>query len=124
MLTLTLPFGPTANRHWRYVNGRVLLSAEGRRYRTTVAECVLEQCGKMLQVCEGRLSVEIDLRPPDRRRWDLDGRIKPCLDALVSAGVLIDDERIDRLLVVRKPPGKPGLAVVRIEVLEEMEDGV
>ena len=32
-ITLDLPWPPTANRYWRNVNGRMVLSRAGREYR-------------------------------------------------------------------------------------------
>lgn len=33
---LTLPWPPSVNRYWRAVNGRNILSAEGRAYRASL----------------------------------------------------------------------------------------
>ena len=66
---------------------------------------------------EGRLSVDIRLHPPNRRKFDIDNRIKPLLDAMaVPFGCAYDDdEAIDRLLITRHDIIKGGLAIVTIK---------
>lgn len=57
---------------------------------------------------EGRLKVCIELTAPNRRKFDIDNRIKACLDALQETGLFVDDEQIDELIVKRlhvEPPG-------------------
>ena len=100
---LELPWPPSVNRYWRSVligrSVRVLISKNGRKYRTNVAASVLRQ--KQGPPLSGRLSVWIELFPPTRRAFDLDNRLKSLLDAMQHAGVYLDDGQIDRLLVDR-----------------------
>lgn len=100
-MNLTLPWPPSANRIWRSPRrgkfaGRVLLSREARQYRADVA---LVARGRAEHA---RLAVGIRAFPPDRRRRDLDNLCKAALDAMVKAGVIEDDGRIDVLLVSRE----------------------
>lgn len=69
----------------------------------------------------GRLSVEIDAHPPDRRRRDLDNLQKPLLDALEYAGVYEDDSQIDRLVSRRCAVASPGYVFVRIAAEQEKQ---
>ena len=97
MIELTLPWPPSVNRYWRSYMGRVLISAEGRKYRRAVAEQVLIQ-GENKQV-DYAMKVEIKAYRPDRRRRDLDNLLKAVLDSMVHAGVMEDDALVEDLRV-------------------------
>jgi crossover junction endodeoxyribonuclease RusA len=113
-LILTLPLPPSANRAWRNVGGRTLLSREGRAYRLAVAEAVTRDGHAGLISPTDRLDVHITLLPPDRRRRDLDNCRKLLLDALTKAGVWPDDSQIDRDSADRGEQVTGGAVVVRI----------
>jgi crossover junction endodeoxyribonuclease RusA len=98
---IVLPWPPTVNSYWRSIPGRVLISAEGRRYRQAVADLAAEHGWPKFGAA--RLAVGIDAWPPDRRRRDLDNILKSLLDALTHAGVWDDDSQIDRLCITRNP---------------------
>lgn len=113
---ITLPWPPSANRYWRHPNkgrlaGRSLISREGRAYRRHVQWLVSRD------PMGGRLSVEIDAYPPDRRRRDLDNILKAALDALTAAGAWHDDSQVDRLSVARCEKEGKGQIVVVIKKL-------
>lgn len=89
---LTLPWPPSVNTYWRTFNGRMIISAKGREYRTAVAEQVLIQRGA--KHLTGPLTVVIEAYRPDKRRRDLDNLLKAALDSLSHAGVFEDDSQI------------------------------
>ncbi len=115
---LALPFPPSINHYWRKWNNRMVISRQGRGYRTTV-------CGLLTQTAgcggrpprNGRLAVCLDAFPPDRRRRDLDNLQKPLLDAMQHAGVYLDDSQIDLLLTRRQDRRDVGQIVVTVEDL-------
>jgi len=96
MIYLTLPWPPSANRYYRAVKGRSILSKEARDYRAAVVALV----GQPIPF-EGRLSVTVRAFPPDQRKRDLDNMLKQTLDALQHAGIYIDDSQIDSLRIER-----------------------
>jgi len=101
---ITLPWPPSMNRYWRAVNGRNILSREGRSYRAAVAAATTASLPVL-----GRLSVQIECYQPDKRRRDLDNLCKGILDGLAHAGVYEDDSQIDmlglwRVAIDRKNP--------------------
>jgi len=119
-VSLTLPYPPSTNTYWRHPNkgpcaGRSLISRAGRAYRKAVYGAVL---GRISGAMAGRLSVDIRVFPPDRRRRDLDNTLKALADALQHAGVYLDDSQIDRLTVSRWPVTPPGKVVVTISAMQ------
>lgn len=109
VINLHLPYPPVLNH--LYVNGKKgrFLSKRGREYKKAVAEyCQENGVGHIT----GRLKVEINAYPPDRRIRDLDGIPKIVLDALGEAGVFADDSQVDELIVKRR--GRLGHLLVEI----------
>ena len=117
-IDLVLPYPPSVNGYWRHtmIQGkpRVLISAEGRKYRTQVHHAILMHTPSQRKAPSGRLAVNITAHAPDRRARDLDNINKGLLDALVHAGVMADDSLIDRLTVERGSIVKGGCVRVRI----------
>lgn len=113
VVTIELPWPPTVNHLHAVVRGRKVLSKKGREYR----EAVIDIAGRQ-EAMQGRLSVQIDAIPPDRRKCDLDNRLKAILDGLTHANVWTDDSQIDHLSIRRLDPlhGNPGY--VRVKVAE------
>ena len=101
MLRLTLPFPPSVNRYWRHVGNRVLVSREGREFRSVVRGLMKEQ---KVKSHEGDLIVDIRLIPVDRRRRDVDNSLKALLDAMQDGGAYEDDSQIVRLTVEKFAP--------------------
>lgn len=97
ILNITLPWPPSVNTYWRTVNGRMLISADGRAYRTAVMNQVLIQRKQMH--FDGPLRLTIEAHRPDNRRRDLDNLFKATLDALAHAGVYEDDSQIKDLRI-------------------------
>ena len=108
-LEITLPWPPSVNHYWRHVGARTLISKAGRQYREDVGAAVLEARASGWDVpVLGRLAVTILVRPPDKRRRDLDNLLKAPLDALEAAGVYDDDSQIDSLEIRRGEVGVCG----------------
>ena len=116
LLCFELPWPPSMNHYWRRVGAKTLISRDGRKFRREVLDTIFELSRQFemrrLHVT-GRLSVEIDAYPPDRRRRDLDNVLKPLLDALQHAGVYDDDSQIDSLKIVRRGLGGKVIVEVR-----------
>lgn len=97
-LTYTLPWPPSVNHYWRRVliggKPRTLLSKEGREFKRAAVGAVLQQRRGPSAPLSGRLAVAVTLFPPDRRRYDLDNRLKAVLDSLTEARVWEDDRHV------------------------------
>lgn len=92
---------PSTNSYYRSVTGKgVLISKRGREYRAEVASTCSEYVGVFGE--DARLSVLVVLRPPDKRKRDLDNFCgKALLDSLMKAGIFADDSQIDCLTMIR-----------------------
>lgn len=110
---IELPWPPSVNRYWRSIGNRAIISRQGREYRQSVELAVLIAGGRRNLL--GSLSVSIWAYPPDKKRRDLDNTLKAPLDALARCGVYEDDSQIDRLLIERMKPCKPGRLLIEIE---------
>jgi crossover junction endodeoxyribonuclease RusA len=95
-MTIDLLYPPSVNRLWRYGRGRAFKSKVYRDW-LEAGEDILRRAD--LQKFDGPVSVEMAVGRPDKRRRDLDNIVKPCLDLLERAGVLVDDSQVHRLNV-------------------------
>lgn len=115
-MRFVLPLPPTVNQYWRHTvrAGRVwvYLSGKGRAYKTAVVRAIGRH-----HPTDKRLSVSVTLHFANKRKNDLDNRLKSLLDALAYAGVYVDDSQIDELRVIRGENIKGGRCVVEIAEL-------
>jgi len=114
-VSIALPFPTSANRMYRAVAGRSILSTEYRRWK--------QQAGWALQAqrpakIAGPVGISVDLRAPDKRKRDCDNSLKPILDLLKTHQVIEDDNnRIVRSLYARwVEDGEP--CVVTVEAID------
>jgi len=124
-LTLELPWPPSVNHYYRAIARRKVfrgfvkwigvnvLSVEAREYKKAVQSSLfgVRSMGSV------RLSAEIYLHGPNRRKYDISNRVKAIEDALENAGVFDNDNQIDRLIVERGEIRKGGAALVHLEVM-------
>ena len=113
----TLPLPPSVNSYWRNFNGRVLLSKKGREYKQAVWAACLEQ--KVPKFGGRMLAFKMVIFPKDRRKIDIDNRIKAVLDALQAAGIMEDDWQVSELHVKREDSQPPGKVIITIETVDE-----
>jgi crossover junction endodeoxyribonuclease RusA len=99
-LTLNLPVPPSINHQYATVNGRRILSSEGRSYKSTVGQQVLialarsphkESLLRTLRGSDLTLAIHFYFASPLRR--DVDGGLKIAQDALCEA-LGLNDNRI------------------------------
>lgn len=99
-LTLVLPTPPSANRYWRHVGTRVVLSREARAYREAVYARLLSALGRICLYHDG--DVRLTYRWfRARKSGDLDNRAKQIQDSLEYCGVLRDDAQIAEIHAYR-----------------------
>ena len=111
MIELELPYPPSVNHYYRRVGPRTLISRAGRAFRKKVCAVVAAAgVGPLV----GRLRIEVEVYPPDRRRRDIDNVQKALLDALEHGGAYRDDSQIVKLEIEKHKPVRGGRTIVRI----------
>ena len=113
---LTLPYPPSGNHMWKHTRAGIhYLTPEARKYYADVAEIFL--LSRQKGVGAGKLHVEIDVYPPDRRRRDLDNLCKTIFDGCTKAGVWQDDTQIHKLIVEKMDAVEHGRVSVRVTTI-------
>lgn len=108
MITMfRIPFPPSANVIWRNARGRTYLSKEYKAFLEEVAATWRLNSVKDWET-DARYIVTLQLFAATRRKYDVDNRIKPTLDALTKAGVWLDDEQVDDVRAVKMYPKDDG----------------
>ena len=92
------------------------LSPAGRKFKEAVSDYVVEY--RVPKLGDSKLRISMVLFPRDKRKIDIDNRIKSVLDALQDAGVFDDDFQVDELSIVRGKTIKGGGIRVLIEQIE------
>ena len=114
MIELNLPYPPSVNNYWGFSGSRRFLTKTANDFKL-----IVNLASKRARFGADKVSVEVVLHAPDRRRRDIDNVLKPLLDALQAAGVFDDDSQVDKLMVSRGAVIKGGLCVVKIKSLQE-----
>ncbi len=93
------------------------ISKAGKEFKLAIQDYVIEN--SVPKLGDKRLQMQVTLYPRDRRKQDIDNRIKALWDALTDAGVFDDDEQIDILIVQRGEIRKGGGCLVMIDEINE-----
>lgn len=117
-LSLTLPVPPSINHQYATVNGRRLLSAAGRSYKTEVGQQILLAMAKsadrhalLTSFRSGSLSLSISFYFTSPLRRDVDGGLKITQDALCEALGLNDNRITETHLYKRQDLERPRVEV-------------
>lgn len=103
-LIAKIPLPPTNNHRLipvvRHGRARLITGPKMRAWKEEVAG-LLEPSESLR---DEAVCVTIEISWPDRRRRDIDGPVKPILDALVDAGWFDDDSQVEKLAVQKSQP--------------------
>lgn len=93
---------PTVNHLYRTSRSGVRYkTAQGREWQNTTT-AIMAAAKTNCKPYSGDVALDIVFRTADRRRWDIDNRVKALQDCLAMAGVIEDDRQIQRLHVERQ----------------------
>ena len=120
MLVLDLPLPPSVNHYWGQHGHRRYVSKAGVAFKAQVSDYVIEY--RVPKLGTARLAMTVVLFPKDRRKQDIDNRIKALWDALADAGVFDNDEQIDTLFIERGEIKKDGGCRVYIDIIDKIEE--
>lgn len=110
---ITLPYPPSGNHMWKKTKaGHTYLTPDARRYYGHVKWQVATEA-KMLNL-DSELFVMCTLRPPDKRRRDLDNAWKVVSDSLTKARLWQDDHQIRRLVLQWGEPVEGGQVTISV----------
>lgn len=95
-MRITLPYPPSANRYWRNVNGRMVVSQEAAKFRESVEiECMVAG----IRPVDSSVCVSLDFYRP-AKRGDLDNLLKVVLDSLIG-WAYVDDKQVVEIHAMR-----------------------
>lgn len=120
MIMFDLPLPPSVNHYWGQHGHRRYVSKAGVAFKEQVAEYVIDY--RVPKLGTARLAMTVVLFPKDRRKQDIDNRIKALWDALADAGVFDNDEQIDTLFIERGEIKKGGGCRVYIDIIDKIEE--
>jgi len=113
---LELPLGPSENKSDSFsIAGRLKARKEKHDYSMSVLWKVREQLGIGYKPFTGPVRYTAVVHYTNKRRIDLDNRVKPLQDALTFAKIWEDDKQVDDFRVVRGAPIKGSLVRLYIE---------
>jgi crossover junction endodeoxyribonuclease RusA len=99
VLRFELPYPPSINHYYMRTARGVILGSKGKCYRRDAALLLHRYRG---YYSYQKLSVTINLFPPDKRKRDIDNILKCLLDSIEHANVYENDNQIDMLTVIRR----------------------
>jgi len=91
---------PTVNHMHMNVRGRVFRTEECQAYQDYVLGAFSRLWGSKPPY-SGRAELDLIFTASNKKRWDIDNRVKAIQDCLARAGVIKDDTQIDKLVVER-----------------------
>ena len=89
---------PTVNHIYRGAKGWRYLTQETRDFQDRITALLREQ-RQDKETYPGPVFLSIFFYPDNKRRWDMDNRVKALQDCLEKAGIIANDTQINALYV-------------------------
>lgn len=125
MIQVILPIPPSVNTMY------VPTARGGRRLTDTAknwkreATQIVSRAHSFKKSYAGQVSVDIAIYPADRRQFDIDNKLKCLLDALEDGGLILDDNQVVSIKIVKKSPyPRYPRVVLFVLPVEELKDSV
>ena len=96
---------PTVNHLYRTYRNRRYKTAKAQAYQEAVSEKLRHEWGYKAP-CVEPIELRITFITQDKRRWDIDNRVKALQDCLSLAGIIKDDKQVNILHVERHAGSK------------------
>ncbi len=109
----TLPLAPTLNHHILRQGNRYFPSQEYKIFQQEVKYRTL----RLERFKALPLEIYIGIHFKDKRRQDIDNRVKPTFDALMKSGLFDDDSQIIKMTVERLENSNPPYMEIEIKSL-------
>lgn len=121
---ITTPYPLSVNRYWRKFKNHMLISKEGKRFKSTVQAEYAYLCKPVAT----DVSLSILIHPKLNKNGsaskvliDLDNSLKCILDSLIRI-VYLDDKQVKQLIVSYGNPIHNGGATINVEELKNKEN--
>lgn len=120
LASFTIPgLPPTVNHAFRKRgNGAGLFKTAKAVSWDELATLTIRNAYRKQSPIAGRVYLLVALYVKDKRRWDIDNRLKTLEDAITHAGVWLDDEQVDGLTLHREVDGTLTESFCRVWVWE------
>ena len=106
---------PSVNHMYRGARGWRYLTADTIEFQTRISALMRDEC-QLKEPFTGSVAVFITFYTSNKRRWDIDNRVKALLDCLERGGIIQDDSQIDLLHVERKHGKKSATEILLCEI--------
>ena len=103
---------PTVNNMYRSRRNGIRYKTAATQQYQTYATGVIRDAWQGREAYGGAVSLDVKFCVRDRRRWDIDNRLKALQDCLMSGGVIEDDSQIEELYVRRERTGEAGTYII------------
>ena len=112
---------PSVNHMYRGARGWRYLTAETIEFQTAISAIMRREC-QIQEIYTGVVAVFIKFYTNNKRRWDIDNRVKSLIDCLEKAGIIQDDSQIDALIINREQCNKTATRIIvcRYELAKEI----
>lgn len=121
MIDLNIPAPVSANNRLYPENRRLVLTPAYRKWLDQAISEIKAQYGNAAAI-DSEVLIIATITPPDRRVRDIDNELKAANDALVKAGVLVDDSLIKCQCAYKEKPSKANAGIkVSIYSLQECD---